>query len=77
MAFQKASAWVAGASLFQRSLKYEEYLQMLGASRVLPENILLLVFRSSANSDADTRGLLVSKDDKGPCARGTLRHKAV
>lgn len=55
---------------------YEEYLLMAGVSRVPPENVLLFVFRSSANSDTDTRGLLVSKDDKGLCARGAFRHKA-
>lgn len=43
---------------------------------MLAENVVLFVFRSSANSDADTRGLLVSKDDKGPGARGAFRHKA-
>lgn len=51
-------------------------LLMPGMSWVLPENVPLFVFRSSANSSADTSELLVSKDDKGPCARGAFRHKA-
>lgn len=75
VAFEKAPVWAAGASLFQTPLEYEEYLLMSGVSSVPPENVLLFVFRSSANSNADTKGSLVSKDDKGPCARGAFRNK--
>lgn len=69
--------WAAAARPFQTPLKYEEYLLMPHMSCVPPENAVLFVFRSSANSETDTRGLLVSKDDKGPCARGAIRHRTV
>lgn len=44
--------------LFQTALKYEEYLLMPGRRE---KNVLLFIFRSSANSHADTRGSLVFK----------------
>lgn len=72
-----ASMWATAMSPFQTPLKYEEYLLTPGVSWLLPENAVLFIFRSSANSEGDTRGLLVSKDDKGHCARGAIRHKAV
>lgn len=68
--------WAAGMRLFQIFLKNEEYLLMPGMSWALPENVVLFVFGSSAISNIDTRELLVSKDDKGPCARGAFRDKA-
>lgn len=52
---------LAWAFFFQKPLRYEEYLPASSGSMVLPENVLLFIFQPSANGDADTRGLLVSK----------------
>lgn len=66
VAFQKASAWVAGASLFQSSLKYGGYLQMLGVSRVRLKMCNCLFSDHQQTAVADTRGLLVERMTKVP-----------
>lgn len=64
-----------GWTFFRPLSKYKEHLLMPSVSWMWPENAVLFVFGASANSSADTREALVSKDD-GPCARGIFKHKA-
>lgn len=56
VAFQKASAGAASASLFQTPLKYEEHLLMPGVSWVLPEKRFFCLFSDHQQTAEPTQG---------------------